>query len=228
MMFEGRPLMSHLLSKDEILRRQERLRLSFPEVMKTSISVLKIIALGSNRIGKGSGVVLEGGSVVTAAHNVRNVDNLILISPLAVVGVCQGITNAIKADEETDVASFFFPEEYKDIIPPLKPAEWEYGEDIFLLGHPDLNVEIEWPLFGQAPIIQAIDWSRRDGYKIKACFHEDGKTELNGLSGGVFVNRKGEVIGIVHSGQQLAYLEGKSSYMCTGTDIMTAMWVLGI
>jgi len=65
--------------KEKIIGQQEAIRLSYPKVWAATESVLKIVSYQEGKpLFQGSGVVVEGGRVLTACHIVSEADSLLL------------------------------------------------------------------------------------------------------------------------------------------------------
>jgi S1-C subfamily serine protease len=181
----------------------------------TPLSVAAIFARVSPSVafidtpaGKGSGVLTEGGYVVTNAHVVwpfqevrvvfpdgseyHNVPvlNWDLLSDLAIIGPLQTpISPVVLVDGE-------------DLI---------IGSDVFLLGYPG-----EVDQFPQPTITRGLISRLREWEPIEMTYFQTDATIAGGQSGGVLVSEEGEVIGI--SG--LWFTEAGFGVVASATDVL--------
>ncbi len=183
-----------------------------PETLTTSQIFRKIspsIAFVHTDISSGSGVLFEGGYVVTNAHVVWPYDEANIIFP---DGKEFGRVEVIGWDLLTDLAVLGPLDATADPLEFVDGEEIEIGSEMYLIGYPGGGEELE----PQPAIVRGILSRLREWETVGFTYFQTDATTVGGQSGGALVSETGDVIGI--SGFRIT--EGNFGLVASSADLL--------
>ena len=182
-----------------------------PEVLGTAQIFRKIspsIPFVSTDIGSGSGVLFEGGYVVTNAHVVWPFDKADIIFP---DGKGFSRVEVIGWDLLTDLAVLGPVDASADAVELVNGEDVEIGSEMYLIGYPGGD-EVE----PQPAITRGILSRLREWETLGVTYFQTDAIAVGGQSGGALVSETGDVIGI--SG--FKFTEGNFGLVASSADLL--------
>ncbi|MBT8211678.1 MAG: trypsin-like peptidase domain-containing protein, partial [Acidimicrobiia bacterium] len=143
-------------------------------------------------VGTGSGILVEGGMVLTAAHVVWPERDVRVVFPN---GAERRRARVVAADPISDIAVIDVSAMAGLPSPAVigDPSALEPGSPVFLIGYPG-----ETDAFPQPTISQGIVSRLREWNPVDWSFVQTDATTIGGQSGGAVVSASGEVVGLTN------------------------------
>ena len=146
------------------------------------------VAFIQTSTGTGSGVLIDGGYVVTNAHVVWPFDSVRVVFPDGTEHLAAPVANW---DLMADLAVIGPIDSAVSAIELVDGEDLTVGSDVFLIGYPGEVQEFPQPTITRGIISRIREWD-----PIQMTYFQTDAAIAGGQSGGVLVSDKGEVIGI--------------------------------
>ena len=143
-------------------------------------------------VGTGSGILVDGGLVLTAAHVVWPERDVRVVFPN---GTERRRARVVAADPISDIAVVDVSA-VAGLPAPARigdPSRLEPGSPVFLIGYPGETDEVPQPTISQGIVSRLREWAPVDW-----SFLQTDATTIGGQSGGAVVSAGGEVVGLTN------------------------------
>ena len=138
-------------------------------------------------IASGSGVLVEGGIIVTNAHVVWPYDNVRVVFP----DRSEFDVPVLASDFLLDLAIIGPVHVEAPIVVLERELDVEIGDDVFLIGYPVESDEFPVPTISKGILSRVRSWD-----SLGVTYYQSDASIAGGQSGGVLVSGHGEVMGI--------------------------------
>jgi len=183
----GRELLAEQMSREEVTEGQRRAAAFKPERVFARRGRLMVDPSASPRANGSGFFITEDGYLLTSYHVVKEADKI-------VVKTKQGSFTAslVKADSSNDIAILKVPGSFHS-LPLAASQEVKLGEPVLTIGFPNTDVQ------GEEPKLTRGEISSLAGMQDDQRHFQISVPVQPGNSGGMLVNKYGNVVGIVRA-----------------------------
>ncbi len=198
------------------LHEQDTIRKKYLKVAGAADAVVHIAGYEGRRpIGYGSGAVVKNRYILTCRHVIEGTTDLWCYMNangknfMAYVDTKEAIVlppkGNLTGEQEfiRDLALLPLPGAFKrHKIPSLNfRDDTGYDQENFLIGFAAIKKSIDWPEFGRFPTIhRLLDTYQTNSILMTGKFDTEFVEDVHGASGGAFVDRDGNLIGVLAKG----------------------------